>query len=81
MQPKLGTAKKTGATVLGRALQTNGGIVPPKERRSSSTWASGTTTRKRRRLKLLTKQQKGRITAEELEELEAYVQATTRCRF
>ena len=30
---------------------------------------------KKRALELLTKQQKGRITAEELEELEAYVQA------
>jgi len=29
MQPNLGAAKKTSAAVLGRALQTKGGIVPP----------------------------------------------------
>ena len=29
MQSRLGAPKKTSATVLGRALQTNGGIVPP----------------------------------------------------
>jgi hypothetical protein len=29
MQPNLGAAKETGATVLSRALETKGGSVPP----------------------------------------------------
>ena len=74
MQPNLGAAKKTGATILGRALQPKGGIVPPE----GATFILNLGIRdddKKRALKLLVKQQKGRITAEELEELEAYVQA------
>jgi hypothetical protein len=74
MHSNLETAKKTGATILGRALQTNGGIVPAE----GAAFILNLCIRdddKRRALELLTKQQKGRITAEEHEELEAYVQA------
>jgi hypothetical protein len=74
MQPNPGTAKKTGATILGRALQTNGGIVPPE----GAAFILNLGIRdddKKRALELLTKQQEGRITADEHEELEAYVQA------
>jgi hypothetical protein len=71
MQPNLGAAKKTGATILGRAPRTNGGVVPAE----GATFILNLGIRdddKKRALELLTKQQKGRITAEEIE---AYVQA------
>jgi hypothetical protein len=74
MQPNLGAAKKTGATILGRALRTNGGVVPAE----GAAFILNLGIRdddKKRALELLTKQQKGRITAEEREELEAYVEA------
>jgi hypothetical protein len=66
MQPNLGAAKKTGATILGRAPRTNGGVVPAE----GATFILNLGIRdddKKRALELLTKQQKGRITAEELE--------------
>ena len=74
MQPDLGAAKKTGATILGRAVQANGGIVPAEGARFILNLGIRDDDKKRA-LELLTKQQKGRITADELEELEAYVQA------
>ena len=74
MQPNLGTAKKTGATVLSRALQTKGGDVPPEGARFILDLGIREDDKKRT-LNLLAKQQKGRITAEEMEELESYVQA------
>ena len=75
MQPNLGASKKTtGATVLSRALERKGGAVPPEGAR----FILGLGIReedKKRMLKLLEKQQKGRITAQERDELESYVQA------
>lgn len=74
MQSSLGTEKKTGATVLSRALQSKGGDVPPEGARFILDLGISEDVKKRT-LNLLAKQQKGRITAEEMEELELYVQA------
>jgi hypothetical protein len=74
MQPKLGNAKKTGATILSRALETKGGNVPPEGARFILDLGIREEDKKRM-LKLLEKQQKGRITAAERDELESYVQA------
>jgi hypothetical protein len=74
MQPSPGALKTTGATVLSRALQLKGKDVPPEGAR----FILGLGIReedKKRMLKLLEKQQKGRITAQERDELESYVQA------
>lgn len=74
MQPDLGTATPTGATILSRALEIKGGSVPPEGAR----FILGLGIReedKKRMLKLLGKQQNGRITAAEKAELESYVQA------
>ena len=45
MQANLATSKKTGATVLSRALEMKGGVYRPRGRGSSSAWASGRRTR------------------------------------
>jgi hypothetical protein len=74
MQHSVGTEKKTSATVLSRALQSKGGDVPPEGARFILDLGIGEDIKKRT-LSLLAKQQKGRITAEEMEELESYVQA------
>ncbi len=74
MQPDLGPAKKTGATILSRALETKGGTVPPEGARFILDLGIREDDKKRM-LKLLEKQQKGRITASERDELGSYVQA------
>ncbi len=74
MQPNLGTAKMTGATILSRALETKGGRVPPEGARFILDLRIREEDKKRM-LKLLEKQQKGPITAAERDELESYVQA------
>jgi hypothetical protein len=74
MPPSLGAAKKTGATILSRALEIKGGDVPPEGAR----FLHGLGIRaeaKKRMLELLADQQRGKITAEDKEELESYVQA------
>jgi hypothetical protein len=74
MQPDLGALKKTGATVLGRALEMKGGDVPPEGARFILDLGIRE-GEKQRMLELLAKQQRGEIAVEESEELEAYVQA------
>jgi hypothetical protein len=74
MQPDLGHAKQTGATILGRALEAKGGGVPPEGARFILDLGIREEDKKRM-LKLLEKQQKDRITAAERDELESYVQA------
>ena len=74
MQSNLGALKKTGATVLSRALQIKGGNVSPEGARFILDLGIREQDKKRM-LKLLEKQQKGRITAQEKDELESYVQA------
>lgn len=74
MQPNLGTAKQSSASVLSRALDVKGDKVPPE----GAWFILGLGIRekdKKRMLKLLEKQQKGRITGAERDELESYVQA------
>ena len=64
----------TSATVLSRALHVQGGDVPPDGARFIL--ALGIRAEdKERMLELLAKQQRGGITAEELGDLESYVQA------
>ena len=74
MQSNLGAFKKTGATVLSRALEIKGGRVRPEGARFILDLGIREEDKKRT-LELLAKQQKGPITAEEREELESYVQA------
>lgn len=74
MQPQTATAKPTGAIVLSRALETKGGSVPPEGARFILSLGIREQD-KQRTLDLLTKQQQGKITAEERDELESYVQA------
>jgi hypothetical protein len=74
MQPNLGSLKKTGATVLSRALEIKGGNVPPEGARFILDLGIREEDKKRT-LELLAKQQRGKITAEEKDELESYVQA------
>ena len=74
MQPSPGALKTTGATVLSRALQLKGKNVPPEGARFILSLGIRDKDKKRM-LKLLEKQQKGRITAQERDELESYVQA------
>jgi hypothetical protein len=74
MQSNLGASKKTGATILSRALETKGGRVPPEGARFILNLGIRG-EHKRRALKLLTKQQKGRLTAQERDELESYIEA------
>jgi hypothetical protein len=74
MQPNPGTVKKTSAIVLSRALELKGGHVPPEGARFILDLVIREED-KTRTLKLLTKQQEGRITAAERDELESYVEA------
>ncbi len=74
MQANLATSKKTGATVLSRALEARAGDVPPEAAR----FLLGLGIREedqKRMLELLAKQQRGPITPGEREDLESYVEA------
>ena len=74
MQPKLRASKTTSATILSRALELKSEGVPP----AGARFILGLGIREKdqeRMLKLLAKQQRGKITDEEVEELESYVQA------
>jgi hypothetical protein len=64
----------TSATILSRALESKGGNVPPEGARFILDLGI-TEDDKKRTLDLLAKQQEGRITAQEREDLESYVQA------
>jgi hypothetical protein len=74
MQPRAGRLKTTGATVLSRALEAKGQEVPPEGARFILNLGIRDEDKKRM-LELLAKQQQGRITDEEREELESYVDA------
>jgi hypothetical protein len=74
MQPNVGVLKMTCATVLSRALQPKSGDVPPEGARFILNLGIREEDKKRT-LELLAKQQQGRITAEEREDLESYVEA------
>ena len=69
-----GLSKTAGATVLGRALLSKGGNVPAEGARFILDLGISDVD-KNLSLELLAKQQKGRITDDEMEELESYVQA------
>lgn len=74
MPANVATAKKTGATVLSRALEVRGGDMPPEAAR----FLLGLGIRdedRERMLELLARQQRGEITAGEREDLESYVEA------
>jgi hypothetical protein len=74
MQANAATPKKTGATVLSRALEMRGGEMPPEGAR----FVLGLGIReedRERMLELLAKQQRGEITAGEREDLESYIEA------
>ena len=74
MPANVATPRKTGATVLSRALETSGREMPPEGAR----FVLGLGIReeeRRRMLELLTKQQQEEITPAEREDLEAYIQA------
>jgi hypothetical protein len=64
----------TSATILSRALESKGGNVPPEGARFILDLGI-TEDDKKRTLELLAKQQEGRITAQERDDLESYVQA------
>ncbi len=72
--PELGPLKKNGATVLSRALEVKGRDFPPEGARFILGLGIKEADKKRMHT-LLAQQQKGRITAEELIDLESYVQA------
>jgi hypothetical protein len=74
MQPKLKAPKKTSATILSRALELKSGHVPPAGARFILSLGIREED-KERMLELLAKQQRGKITDEEAQELETYVQA------
>jgi hypothetical protein len=74
MPPNLDASRKTGATVLSRALQSKGQAVPPEGARFILNLGIRAEDKKRM-LKLLEKQQKGGITAAERNDLESFVQA------
>jgi hypothetical protein len=74
MHVNLASSKKTGATVLSRALEMRSGDIPPEGAR----FLLGLGIReedRERMLELLAKQQRGPITPGEREELESYVEA------
>jgi hypothetical protein len=64
----------TSAAILSRALQSKGGNVPPDGARFILDLGIGEADKKRM-LELLAKQQEGRISAEERDDLESYIQA------
>jgi hypothetical protein len=74
MRPDRDFAKTTGATVLSRALESKGRRVPPEGAQFILDLGIRDTDKKRM-CALLAKQQKGRITVSERDELESYVQA------
>jgi hypothetical protein len=74
VQSHFGAVKKTGATVLSRALEMKGGNVPPEGAQFILNLGIREEDKKRM-LELLAKNQRGDITAEERDDLEAYVQA------
>lgn len=74
MRPQSVTTKPTSATVLSRALETKDGHVPPDGARFILNLGIRDQD-KQRALDLLSKRQEGRITAEERDELESYIQA------
>ena len=74
MKANLATSRKTGATVLSRALEARGGDVPP-EAAQFLLGLSICEEDRERMLELLAKQQRGEITAAEREDLESYVEA------
>jgi hypothetical protein len=74
MQSNLGASRMTSATLLSRALQSKGGDLPPEGARFILDLGIMEDDKKRM-LELLAKQQAGRITAQEREDLESYVQA------
>ena len=74
MQPQLGPTKKNGATVLGCALEIKDGNLPPEAARFVLNLGVRK-EHKKRLLDLLAKHQEQQITAEELEELDSYVEA------
>jgi hypothetical protein len=73
MQPNLGASRMTSATVLSRALQSKGDVPPEGARFILDLGIMADD--KKRTLELLAKQQQGRITAQEREDLESYVEA------
>jgi hypothetical protein len=74
MQPDVGGSRKTGVAVLSRALKSKGGHMPSEGARFILELGIREDDKKRM-LKLLAKRQKGRVTTEEAEELESYIQA------
>jgi hypothetical protein len=74
MQANLAASKKTGATVLSRAFETRAGEVPPEAARFLLGLSICEEDRERM-LELLTKHQRGEITAAERDDLESYVEA------
>jgi hypothetical protein len=72
--PNLGALPMTSAAILSRALQLKGGNVPPDGARFILDLGIGERDKKRM-LKLLAKQQRGRISAQEKADLESYIQA------
>jgi hypothetical protein len=74
MRPELGRSQTNGATVLGRALEFKDGSFPPEGARFILSLGIKEADKKRM-LKLLARQQEGRIKPEELIELESCVQA------
>jgi hypothetical protein len=74
MRPKLRPSKKNGATILSRALEIKGGGLPLEGARFILSLGIREEDKKRL-LELLAKHQKGQITAEELDEVESYVEA------
>ena len=74
MPAYVATSRKTGATVLSRALEMRGGEMPPEGARFVLGLGIREEDRKRM-LELLAKQQRGEITPAEREDLESYVEA------
>lgn len=74
MPPNVGVAKQTGATILSRALERKGRPVPPEGARFILELRIREEDRQRM-LELLARQQEGRITAVDRDELESYIQA------
>ncbi len=74
MRSKVESPKKTGATVLSRALEFKGRRVPPEGARFILSLGIKRADRKRL-LVLLAKHQEGPISAEELEDLGSFIEA------
>ncbi len=74
MPANVATPRKTGATVLSRALETSGREMPPEGARFVLALSIREEDRGRM-LELLAKQQRGEITPGEREDLESYIEA------